>query len=346
MEEFLTSLCGRMHWSALAAVILVDLWFLVRSADWLVTEAVALSERSGISKMVIAATVISVGTTTPEVAISVVAALNGSPGLALGNAVGSIICDTGLILGLSGIIGTLRLDRRIVSRQGWIQVGAALALIAASAGLSRPGTLIAGGSTLPRLAGFIFIVVLAIYIWQSIRWARGNRGADHAETAQSENPDSHQPLYRVLLKLAAAIACVVISARIFIPAITEAAQRAHIPDSVIAATLVALGTSLPELITAITAVRRGHGEIAVGNVIGADILNVLFVAGAAAAVTSGGLRVGPSFFTLHYPAMLAILLVFRIGIAASGTILKRGFSWVLLGLYALYLFLSYRLPGF
>jgi cation:H+ antiporter len=113
----------------------------------------------------------------------------------------------------------------------------------------------------------------------------------------------------------------------------------------VAATLVAFGTSLPELVTAVTAARRGHGDLAVGNVIGADILNVLFVAGASAAVTKGGLHAGGHFFTLLFPAMIAVLLVFRIGIFVSGDWMKRGFGLVLLAVYALVSLLSYIVPG-
>ena len=105
-------------------VIAFSLAVLGKAADWLVDEAVALSERSGIPKVVIGATVVSLGTTMPEAAVSVFAAIQGNPGLAFGNAVGSIICDTGLILGLACVIAPLRLNRRIVNRQGWIQFAA------------------------------------------------------------------------------------------------------------------------------------------------------------------------------------------------------------------------------
>ena len=149
-----------------------------------------------------------------------------------------------------------------------------------------------------------------------------------------------------LLKLVASVALVVVSAHLVIPAAEEAAYRISVPESIVAATLVAFGTSLPELVTAVTAARRGHGELAVGNVIGADILNVLFVAGTAAAVTSGGLRAGSDFFTVLYPAMLLILLIFRTGIIVSRDVLRRGFGFVLLTAYGVYLIAAYfYLPG-
>ena len=114
MEEFLTQFFSQLHGGLLALVIVVSLGVLGKAADWLVDEAVTLSERSGIPKAVIGATVVSLGTTTPEAAVSVFAAMQGSPGLALGNAVGSIICNAGLILGLACLLAPLKLDRVIV----------------------------------------------------------------------------------------------------------------------------------------------------------------------------------------------------------------------------------------
>lgn len=136
-----------------------------------------------------------------------------------------------------------------------------------------------------------------------------------------------------LLKLLLGITMVVGASHFLIPTVQEAAVRLNVPEGIISATLVAFGTSLPELVTAVTAVRKGAGELAVGNVIGADILNVLFVAGAAASVTRPGLAAPPHFFQMLFPAMLVILVVFRIGIHCSGPHLKRHFGLLLLGLY-------------
>jgi cation:H+ antiporter len=145
----------------------------------------------------------------------------------------------------------------------------------------------------------------------------------------------------VILKLAGAVVLVVGSSWVLIPAVSEAATRLRVPEGIIAATLVAFGTSLPELVTAVTAAYQGHGELAVGNVVGADILNVLFVAGASAAVTEGGLLAPSHFFYLYFPSMLLVLVVFRVGIFVSGDHLKRPFGVVLLGTYVVVSVLSY-----
>jgi cation:H+ antiporter len=185
--------------------------------------------------------------------------------------------------------------------------------------------------------GFVFLVLLAAYMWQSIRWARAAPGEIHLEAHEG---DVEASLPFILGKLVAAVVLVVLSAKVLIPAVAEAATRLHVPESIIAATLVAFGTSLPELITAVTASLRGHGDLAVGNVVGADILNVLFVAGAAAAVTPAGLVADDHFFRVLFPLMLLILVVFRLGIIFSADYLRRGFGFVLLGVYGFYLVVS------
>lgn len=349
MEELLRSFFATLPGFWLAVVIAASLAVLGRSADWLVDEAVALSERSGIPKVVVGATIVSLGTTTPETAVSVVAALQGEPGLALGNAVGSIICDTGLILGLGCLLAPIKLDRTVVNRQGWLQAGAALALVAASIPWRRLDQTLAQGGHLPQFMGWIFVAALAAYLWLSVRWVASHRQSSlaAAEVALVEfhEKDVQAPVAWILVKLVLAIALVVTSAKILIPAVVEAAERLQVPQSIIAATVVAFGTSLPELVTVVTAALRQHGDLAVGNVIGADILNVLFVTGTATAVTRGGLAVDPHFFLVLYPLMLLVLAIFRVGIFLSGDYLRRPFGILLLASYAIYLVVSYVIPG-
>jgi cation:H+ antiporter len=320
--------------------------FLGKSADQLVGEAVVLSERSGLPKIVIGATVVSLGTTSPEAAVSVLAAIKGDAGLALGNAVGSIICDTGLILGLACLIDPPALPRRIVNRQGWLQFAAGILLVVACwpRDLSNP---FSTGGNLSQVMGFVFIGLLAGYMWLSVRWAKQPDGATSAEIAEevaeieAQTGDLSAPLWRVLVKLFLAIGMVVLSSHVLIPAIREAALRMHVPAAIVAATLVALGTSLPELVTAVTASRRGHGDLAVGNVIGADILNVLFVAGLSAAVTPAGLPADGSFFRVAFPSMLAVLIIFRLGVRASDKRLSRNWGVALVCSYVAYLGLCF-----
>jgi cation:H+ antiporter len=331
MEESLLQFFAAQSTWALTLEIVAILAVLGRSADWLVSEAVVLSERSGMPKMIVGATIVSLGTTAPEAAVSVLAALGGNPDLALGNAVGSIICDTGLILGIACLINPLRLPREIVNRQGWLQFGAGLLLVAACWPWAGGGNPFRVGGSLPQMAGVVFLLLLVGYLWMSVRWARSSQQTVDLEEYEA---DKQSPMALVVGKLLLAIFLVVGSSFVLIPAITEAAVRMGVPSAIVAATLVAFGTSLPELVTAVTAALKKHGDLAVGNIIGADILNVLFVAGMSAAVTPGGLPAAPSFFQVLFPGMLLVLLVFRVGVYFSKDEMKRPFGVMLILVYA------------
>ncbi len=338
MEQWLEHLMASLHWGLLFLLIAVTLYAIGKGADLLIEEAVTLSERWGVPKVLVGATIVSLGTTMPEAAVSVLAAIKGRAELALGNAVGSILCDTGLILGLAALIAPLPLDQRIVNRQGWLQLGAGMLLVLACLPVSTLHTTFVTGGRLPQYVGVVFLLLLAAYLWLTVQWTYAETGAG---TVEADGVTDTATSWLVLVKLFVGIGIVVGSSWILIPAVREAALRINIPPSVIAATLVAFGTSLPELVTAVTAAWQGHGELAVGNVIGADILNVLFVAGAAAAVTAGGLPATPYFFHFLFPAMIFILVVFRLGISVSGSTLKRPFGLVLIISYLVVTILSY-----
>ena len=338
MEHWIEQLIVELPSVVLFLVVAVMLYTLGKGADWLVDEAVILSTQWGLGKAVIGATIVSIGTTTPEAAVSVLSAIQGEPGLALGNAVGSIICDTGLILGLASLIAPLSFNRELASRLSNVQVSAGILMVLSCFPWSSPAKVFTQGGTLHQYVGIAFVVLLGLYIWQSIRWASSI--TPEAETDE-ETEHKRSNTIVTLLKLIGAIAIVVVSAQILIPTVKTLAIRFNVPEEIIAATLVAFGTSLPELVTAITAVRRGHGELAVGNIIGADILNVLFVAGVSAAATPIGLQASGKFFQFLFPAMVFILIVFRIGIFVSGSQLKRPFGVVLVATYILVTILSY-----
>ncbi len=338
MEEILSHFMQGQSLPILFLIIALFICTLSKGADFLVDEAVALSLRWGVPTVLIGATIVSLGTTLPEAAVSVLAAVAGKPSLALGNAVGSIICDTGLILGIAAIMSPLPLNRAIVNRQGWIQLGAGFLLVIACLPWSNLGETFSKGGRLPQTMGLLFLFLLGAYLFLSIRWVKtGDSGEDsmilHVKKEEGGG-------FLILLKLMFAIAMVVLSSQVLIPAVEETAHRLNIPNSIIAATLVAFGTSLPELVTAVTAVRKGQGGLAVGNIIGADILNVLFVAGAAAAVTGDGLLATPHFFRFLFPAMISVLVIFRIGIFLSKDKLGRPFGFLLLFIYLLVTIIS------
>ena len=319
----------------LLVIIIICIALLSKGADWMVDGVVALAQRTGLSKIVIGATIISLGTTTPEAFVSVMAARMGNPGLALGNGVGSIIADTGLIFGLACILAPIPVNRFILHRTGLVQVGVAtlLVIISVYALASTPGEPI-----LQRWVGFFFLALLAGYMYLAYRWSRQSSGFTEAE--EEECALKHLGLCWVMI--VGGLLLVVSGARILVPAASEIAFRIGVPEDVIAATMVALGTSLPELMTAISSIRKGHPEITVGNIVGADVLNCLFVIGASAAVKP--LSIPTNFFTFHFPAMLIILYSFRafIFMNRDGWFRKWQGFW-LLAVYLVYVVLQYAL---
>lgn len=322
----------------LLIIIAVAIAVLSKGADWMIDGVVHLAQRTNIPRIVIGATIVSLGTTTPEAFVSVMAAFLGNPGLALGNGVGSIIADTGLIFGLTCMLSTVCIHRYILNRIGLVQVGAATLLVLISLALRMSTD---GVPRLPRGVGLFFLVLLSGYMYISYRWSMQS-GAQLAEEGSPGEEGPPKSLGLCWLLLIGGLAMVILAARTLIPAASEIAVRIGVPDDVIAATMVALGTSLPELTTAIAAVRRGHPDIVVGNVVGADVLNCLFVIGAAA--TARPLEIPANFFYFHFPAMLAILYSMRIFIAANRQ--HRFYRWqgaCLMGMYALYVLLQYTL---
>jgi cation:H+ antiporter len=336
---------GFLGFFELIVIIAISLVVLSKGADILVDEAVLLSERWGVPKMIIGATIVSLGTTLPEATVSVMSALKGAPGLAMGNAVGSIICDTGLILGIAALIKPLPFKKEVINRQGWIQLGSGVLLVITSFAFGQGLSVFKNGSVIPQFVGWVFLGLLLIYMVKTIQLARKSsnekEGSVNLVEEQNVVSTSNEPTVIILLKLILGIALVILSSKILIPAVQETAVRFHIPENIIAATLVAFGTSLPELTTAIASTRKGHGDLAIGNVMGADILNVLFVVGAAASVTPQGLAVQSSFFILLFPAMLFVLCVFKGAVLFSKNTLKRPVGFVLLTTYVVVTILSY-----
>jgi cation:H+ antiporter len=334
-ETLLYGLLEGLSTTLLLIIISISIILLWRGADWMIEGVVVFAERTGLPKIVIGATIVSLGTTTPEAFVSVMAAWMGNPGLALGNGVGSIIADTALILGLTCILARVPVDRYILNRTGMVQVGVATLLVAISliAWATMPGE-----PVLDRWVGWLFLFLLAAYLYLTFFWSKKKSSLERTPELpmQGEPASSIKSLFMIIGGLFLVIA----GARILVPSSVEIAGRIGVPEDIIAATLVALGTSLPELVTAIAAVRKGHPEITVGNIVGADVLNCLFVIGASAVTRP--LALSSNFFTLHFPAMLIVLFSFRafIVINKDGWFKKWQGVW-LLGIYVGYLILQY-----
>ena len=334
----------------LALLVITGVGFavLIAGADWLVEGASGLAYRLGMPKIIVGATIVSLGTTSPEAAVSVMAAWNGNPGLALGNAVGSIITDSGLIFGVGCMMVALPADRYVLDRQGWVQFASGMLL----AGLCFAVLVIPGVTPeLGREVGFLLLVALAGYLWISVRWARVHPQGepfvvpeDLPELDGVVLPHKHKPhgLAMLIGMLVAGLGLVIVSSQVVVGSVSALASQWGVPDLVIASTIVAFGTSLPELVVGISSIRKGHAELLVGNVIGADILNVLFVIGASAAAS--GLPIDNSLFLyLHLPTMLIILTMLRVFIfsAIKNGTFQRWHGVPLLVIYCLFVVLQY-----
>ncbi|MDJ0807302.1 MAG: calcium/sodium antiporter [Gammaproteobacteria bacterium] len=338
-ETLLQQFVSELSTTTLLLIIVVCITLLSKGADWMIDGVVDLARRTGLPKIVIGATVVSLGTTLPEAFVSVMAAYMGNPGLALGNGVGSIIADTGLIFGLTCVLAAVPVNRYILNRTGWVQVGAATLLVVIAVVMLFT-TATDEEPTLDRWVGFLFLFLLAAYLYVTYLWAK--QSGDMNLEGDEDEAEEFMSLSLSWLMVIGGLLLIIIGARILVPSASEIAHRFGVPDDVIAATMVAFGTSLPELMTAIAAVRKGHPEITVGNIVGADVLNVLFVIGAAAAATP--LAIPTNFYTFHFPAMLIILFSLRvfISINKAGVFYRWQGAW-LLGVYIVYVFMQYAL---
>jgi len=327
----------------LILIVVVTMAIVIKGADWLVEGAAGIAKVMGMPEVVIGATIVSLGTTSPEAAVSVLAAWNGQAGLALGNGVGSIIADTGLIFGIGCLMTALPADKFVLSRQGWLQFGSAILLAALCYGLYFMD---GDAAQIHRWIGMVFIALLVAYMLMSMKWAKAhpagelhivnkNNGLHHGDRTE----ERHDVLFLAGLGLVG-LFMVILAGDGLVNSVTILAGRWGIPDVVIASTLVAFGTSLPELVVGITAIRKGHAELLVGNIIGADILNVLFVIGLAAVAMPLPI-IEPSatypavFLIIQLPTMLLMLVMFRLFIFKA---VKEGsFSrWMGIPLLVLY----------
>ena len=330
MNQYLLSLFESFSLFALFPIIVLFLVVLSKGADLLIDQAVILSEYLKIPKAIMGATIVSLGTTLPELSVSTMAAIAGNPELALGNAVGSIITNTALIIGLSAIIMPIHINPKHINVQNWVKLGAAGLLVL----LSIPVFASDGIGKISQVAGFVFVGMLVLYLYWSYK---ESKRYSFMEEDDFEEVISKILVVKKLVLMVLGMAIVILSSKILIPAVEISAIKVGIPQTVIAATLVAFGTSLPELTTSIKAVLKGYGELAVGNIIGANILNVLFVIGVSAAVSPGGLLVPEIFYKIHFPVMALILILFKLFTSNKATTIIRKQGVLLFCIYLLYL---------
>ena len=307
-----------------AGLFLAGLVLIVKGGDWFLDGAVWMAEASGVPRFLIGATVVSLATTLPELTVSVTGVLQGARDLAVGNAVGSVAANLGLILGIGALWAPGAVARRQFASKALLMTGAAaaLALLCRGGELGFPGWL-------------ALAAVLAAYLAGSIREAR--RGmADQRRALPKGRTVSRRRMVRELGLFALGAGAVAWGSRLLVAHGSRLALLLGVPAGVVGSTVVAVGTSLPELVTTLTAVSRRETALSVGNILGANIIDLALILPACAAVSGGSLLIGSQTTGLDLPACLALCAA----AVAPPLVTGRFHRWqgaALLGLYAGYL---------
>jgi len=303
----------------------VGLVCLIKGGDWFVDGATGIARRFRLPELLIGATVVSIGTTLPEVMVSTSAALSGHGEIAYGNAIGSVICNTALIAALTAAIRPGKVDRAALKTPViWFFLSAAVyAGVAYTTGyFSRP-------------VGFVLLALFAAYMISTVRQMMKNPAAD----AEDDGAAKEQPLWKDLALLVVGAALIAVGARLLVDNGSLIAQAMGVPESVIALTFVALGTSLPELVTAITSLVKGHSALSLGNVIGANLFNLVLVSGASVALSpfpipqEATIAGHNASLVMDFPVMFTVMLLLTVPALARGK-LARWQGVTLLCIYA------------
>ena len=243
---------------------------LVWGADKFVAGASALARRLGVSPLLVGLTIVAFGTSAPELAVSLTAALQGANEIAVGNVVGSNIFNLLMVAGLSAVVCPLVMARTLLRRDWPISLAAAGLLL----------VFIAPDLTISRIEGVILLVVFALVLGMQIRAALKNR-----DTLESEEDEITMPPLMIGVNIVLGLACIIIGGQLAVNGATGIARMFGLSETLIGLTIVAIGTSLPELVTSLVAARKGQNEIAMGNVIGSNIFNLLLILGVSATIT-------------------------------------------------------------
>ncbi len=306
----------------------VGLVLLIKGGDWFVDGSTGIAHKFHVPELLIGATVVSIGTTLPEVMVSATSAVSGHGEIAYGNAIGSIICNTSLIAALTIAIKPSIVDKKTLKTPvAFFYLAAAIyALVAYTQGYFS------------RVTGIILLAIFVIYMIVNVRDAlKSPERSATAEESSGEGESSSMGKDILLLVLGAAL--IAVGADLLVDNGTLIAQGLGVPESVIALTFVALGTSLPELVTAITSLMKGHGALSLGNIIGANIFNLVLVSGVSTVlspfeVPASKLIAGMNAsLVLDIPIMFLVMSLLTIPALIRGK-LDRAQGIILLCIYA------------
>ena len=272
----------------------IGLVLLIKGGDWFVDGATDIAEHFHVPELIIGATVVSLGTTLPEVMVSATSAISGHGEIAYGNAIGSIICNTALIAAITVAVRPAPVEpKTLVLPVGFFFAAAILYSLNAYA-----------TGYFGRPIGFVLLLILVLYLVFTVR-----QGLKNPSPAAEEEKKQERSLTMSVLMLVVGAALIAVGARLLVDNGTLIAQALGVPESVIALTFVALGTSLPELVTAITSLIKGHGSLSLGNVIGANILNLVLVSGVATVLKPFNIPQSNTLFGINASLVLDIPLM-------------------------------------
>ena len=257
-------------------LLILGLMLILLGANWLVDGSTSIARKTGMSEFVIGLTIVGIGTSTPEMVVSFIAAFQGQSELALGNVIGSNIFNILMILGVTTLISpiTMSKDNRVKDIPLNILVTGGLMLI-----WLLHSVLGVGANEISRLEGGLMLAAFAFYLWMMFR-----SGSGAEETGQAEETKTF-PNWLAVLMILGGLGGLIIGGRFFVNSATAIAQYLNLSEKFIAITIMAAGTSLPELATCIVAARKGRNQMALGNVIGSNIANILLIVGGAALIS-------------------------------------------------------------
>lgn len=304
-------------------LFIVGLILITKGADWFTESAVSISQKSGIPKMIIGATIVSFATTAPEFAVSAYAAYLGHTGLTVGNAVGSAICNAGLVLGGVIVVRSIPVEDSSFLKRGAFMIVSALLLIVTSI-----------DGVLTPVDGILLLVVFVAFLYYNYRRQSLLFGTNEEEEINEELGKVSDSISKDVAFFVLGAAFVVGGSRILIDSGTDIAMWLGVPEMIIGLTLVAFGTSLPELITAISATRKGHHDLAVGNILGANTMDIALILGASSLISE--LPIQDQSLYYDFPAMLLIMgMIVFFGL--TGRKLARWEGAVILATYIAYI---------
>ena len=299
----------------------VGIVLVILGADWLTKGASALARRFNMSELLIGLTIVAIGTSLPELVISTGSALKGSPGLALGNVIGSNIFNGMLILGVAALISPIKFNAKMLTREIPFNLLASIALVLVSGSMLVGG---APGEMITRYGGLLLLCFLAIFV----------RYTFSITNDSSEEAGEHLPVWKVVLFIVTGLAALIFGGNLFVDGATEVARVLGLSEAVIGITIVSAGSSLPELAVSVSAARKGNVGIALGNVLGSNILNIFFILGVSATITPISLD---GFSCVDYYVLLASsLLIYIVARFGGKAVINRFEGAVLVAGYVAY----------